>query len=82
MKIGRAICYSCGRKVEFPLEEPLCKALGGWLAVCHLKGLQSVDHYNFCSFGCLQRWVDTQVPKIPEVFLKSLERKNDKYING
>lgn len=72
MKIWRVICYSCGRKVEFPLEESLCRALGGWLAVCHWKGLQSIDQYAFCSFGGLQRWVDTQVPKIPEVFLKSL----------
>lgn len=72
MKIRCVICRSCGRKEEFPLEEPLCKVLGGWLIVCHWKEPQSVDRYSFCSFGCLQRWLDTQVPRIPEVFLKSL----------
>jgi hypothetical protein len=30
-----------------------------------------VEHYNFCSFTCLERWAEAQAPKIPEVFLES-----------
>ncbi len=73
-----SICYSCGKKVEYPQEEPPCKALRGWLRVSHWKALESVDHYDFCSFSCLQRWVDTQVPKIPDVFLKPFKEEKGK----
>lgn len=71
-------CQSCGKKVEFASEEPPCKALSGWLTVSQWKGLESVDHYIFCSFSCLQRWVDSQVPRIPKVFLKALGEENGK----
>lgn len=81
MQKGYFICHSCGRKVELATEEPPCRVLGGWIMISQWKGLESVDHYSFCSFTCLQRWVDTQVPRIPEVFLKSLEEENDKAIN-
>jgi len=66
------VCHSCGRKVEFSQEELPCQALHGWLIISCLKGLESVDRYSFCSFSCLKRWVDSQVPTVPEVFLKSL----------
>ena len=72
-----SICHSCGKKVEFALEELPCKVLSGWLTVRRWKGPQSVDHYSFCSFSCLQRWVDTQVPRIPAVFLRSLGEENE-----
>jgi len=78
MKIGRVTCHSCGRNAESPLEEPPCKVLGGWLTVSYWKGPQSVDQYMFCSFACLQRWVDTQVPRIPEAFSKAFEKGKDK----
>ncbi len=72
-----SICHFCGRKVEFGMEEPPCKVLSGWLAVSHWKGLESVEQYSFCSFSCLQKWVDAIVPRIPEVFLKSLDEKDE-----
>ena len=78
MQKGCSICHSCGKKVEFTSDEPPCKALSGWLIVSHSRGPESVSHYSFCSFTCLQRWVDAQVPKIPEVFLKSLGEGKDK----
>jgi len=78
MQKGCFVCQSCGKKVEIPLEEPPCRVLCGWLMVSHWKGLESVDHYSFCSFSCLQRWVDSQAPRIPKVFLKSLGEENDK----
>jgi hypothetical protein len=31
----------------------------------------SVDHYDFCSFTCLQKWVEAQVPKVPKTFLEA-----------
>ena len=67
------ICHSCGKRVDFSPEERLCEVLSGWLTASHWKGLGVVEHYNFCSFTCLKRWVDAQVPKIPEVFLKAFE---------
>jgi len=74
-----SICHSCGRKVEHadcsdgkaPPEDARCQVLSGWLSVSHWKGMRSVDHYDFCSFICLQRWVDSKVPKVPETFLKA-----------
>ena len=32
-----------------------------------------VDHYDFCSFGCLQRWVEAQAPRIPKTFLSAFQ---------
>jgi len=59
--------------VEFSPEERPCEVLSGWLTVSQWKGLGAVEHYNFCSFTCLKRWVDTQVPQVPEPFLKAFE---------
>ena len=75
---GHLICSSCGRWVELSSEEPPCKVLSGWLTVSQWKGLGAVEHYNFCSFTCLKRWADTQVPNVPAVFLKALEEGEDK----
>jgi len=78
MPKGHFICHSCSEIVEFSPEERPCEVLSGWLTVAHWKGFGAVEHYNFCSFTCLKRWVDAQVPKIPEVFLKSFEEGRDK----
>ena len=67
------ICSSCGRRVESSSKEPPCKVLSGWLTLAHWKGPGSVERYNFCSFTCLKRWVETQAPEIPKVFLDSFE---------
>ena len=40
-----------------PPEEARCKVLSGWLRVSQWRGLGAVDHYDFCSFSCLQEWV-------------------------
>ena len=78
MEKGCLICCSCGKEVKLASEEPPCKVLSGWLMVCHWGGLKSVERYNFCSLSCLRRWVDTRVPEIPEVFLKSLGEEKPK----
>lgn len=78
MKTQR-VCFSCGRKIEGSPGEPPCRVLKGWLTISHWKGAGSVEHYNFCSFGCLKSWADVQVPRVPEIFLKSFEGdKGDK----
>ncbi|TET16813.1 MAG: hypothetical protein E3J75_04165 [Dehalococcoidia bacterium] len=69
-------CHSCGKGVECSPGKLPCEVLKGWLTVSHWKGLGSVEHYNFCSFSCLKSWVDTQIPRVPEVFLESF--KEDK----
>ena len=75
------VCQFCGTNAEYtecfvkcaPPEDARCNALRGWLAVSHWKGLGSVDHYDFCSFTCLQKWVEAQVPQIPKTFLKAFQ---------
>ena len=69
-------CRSCGRGAGFSLGAPPCEALQGWITVSRWKGSSSVEHHNFCSFSCLQEWVETQIPRIPEVFLEYLEEDN------
>jgi hypothetical protein len=71
------ICCSCGKKLEIPKDVPLCEAIEGWLTVSHWKGPRAVEQWGFCSFVCLQRWVDIKVPKVPEAFLKSFEDKDE-----
>ncbi|MBL7124985.1 MAG: hypothetical protein ISS51_02690 [Dehalococcoidales bacterium] len=67
----RLSCHFCGKGVEYSSEEPPCEVLKGWLTVSHWKGVGAVSHYNFCSLSCLESWVDTQVPRVPDVFLES-----------
>lgn len=72
-------CYSCGKRVEYTPcpergalpEDARCSVLNGWLTVSHWKGMGHVDRYDFCSFGCLQRWIKAQVPRIPKTFLEA-----------
>jgi len=66
-------CHFCGKEMEYSSEEPPCEALRGWLTVSCWKGLGDVERYNFCSFSCLKSWADTQVPRVPQVFLESFK---------
>jgi hypothetical protein len=67
----RFACHSCGKEVECSSGELPCEALEGWLTVCYWEGPGMMSNYNFCSFTCAKSWVDSQVPKIPAVFLES-----------
>jgi hypothetical protein len=64
-------CHSCGRVAKSPPGTTPCEALQGWLTVSAWEGPGVVEHYNFCSFSCLEAWADSQMPKVPEVFLDS-----------
>lgn len=76
-----ATCYSCSKRVEYTPcpergalpEDARCSVLNGWLTVSHWKGIGDVDQYDFCSFGCLQRWVEARLPRIPKTFLEALQ---------
>lgn len=78
-KKSYAICQYCGKRAKYtdcsercaPPSDARCKVLDGWLSVSHWKGMGSVDHYDFCSFTCLQEWLDDKVPRVPETFLKA-----------
>ena len=70
------ICSSCGQRVGFSSKEPPCEVLDGWLTVSQWKGLGAVDHYYFCSFTCLKKWADAQVPEIPKVFLEGFKEES------
>ena len=77
------ICYSCGKEIEYtdcssggaPPDDARCKVLSGWLTVSQWKGMGAVEHYDFCSFSCLQRWVEAQVPRIPDTFLEAFREE-------
>ena len=60
---------SCSSGEDLPEDVP-CRVLNGWLTVHYWKGVRSIDQYDFCSFTCLQRWVEARAPKIPSTFLK------------
>ncbi len=72
------VCHSCGRTTEFGQDELPCKVLRGWLVLSSLKDVEVIDRYGFCSLGCLKKWVDSQAPQVPDIFLKSLEEEGDK----
>ncbi len=54
-----------------------CDVLHGWLMVSCLKGPESIERYSFCSLGCLQKWVDIQMPVVPDIFIESLGEENN-----
>lgn len=64
-------CHSCGKIAEGAPGATPCEALQGWLTVSSWEEPGVVEHYNFCSFSCLEAWANAQVPKVPEVFLDS-----------
>jgi len=78
MPQGYFVCHHCGERVEHTPEERPCEVLAGWLMVSQWKGVGTVEHFNFCSFTCLKRWADAQVPQVPEVFIRAFEEGNDK----
>ena len=77
MTQGYFICHSCGKTVEHTEEERPCHLLNGWFMVSRWKGPKTVEHHNFCSSVCLKRWTDTQVPPVPDVFLKAFDKGKD-----
>ena len=78
-KRNYAICQSCGNKADYTecsqkcgmSKDARCAVLGGWLSLSHCEGAGAVEHYDCCSFSCLQKWVDSRLPKVPETFLKA-----------
>ena len=72
MEERRLICSSCRKEQGVLAKDLPCEVLSGWLTVCQWEGLGAVKHYNLCSFTCLKRWVETQVPRIPKVFLEAI----------
>jgi hypothetical protein len=68
------VCHSCGERVECAAKQRPCEVLDGWLMVSLWKGPEAVEHYNFCSLSCLRTWVDTQIPQVPEAFLRAFEK--------
>jgi len=68
------VCHSCGEKVECAAKQRPCEVLDGWLMVSLWKGPEAVEHYNFCSLSCLRTWVDTQLPQVPDAFLRAFEK--------
>lgn len=68
------VCHSCGERVGCSAKERPCEVLNGWLMVSLWEGPETVKHYNFCCLSCLKAWVDTQVPQVPDAFLRAFEK--------
>ena len=71
------ICHSCGEEVALRRGELPCDVLRGWFMLSHLKEPEVVDRYSFCSFGCLQKWLNKQLPAVPDVFIQSLTEEDN-----
>ncbi|MEW6002240.1 MAG: hypothetical protein AB1638_06285 [Nitrospirota bacterium] len=82
MSESYSVCVSCGKQVEYAEcsegesqpDNPRCQALTGWYSVSKWKGIESFDQYDFCSLDCLREWIDKQMPKIPEEYLRNFEK--------
>jgi len=78
-KRNYAICQGCGKKAEYtecsercvPPQDARCISLSGWLSVTHWLEIGLFGHYDFCSFVCLQKWVEAKAPKIPKTFIEA-----------
>ena len=78
-KKTNATCLTCGKTAEFEActqkcaqpEDARCIVLEGWLSVAYWRGRMEAERYDFCSFTCLQKWVDGKVPRVPESFFKA-----------
>jgi hypothetical protein len=68
------VCHSCGERVECSAKGRPCEVLNGWLMVSLWKGSETVEHRNFCSMICLKTWVDSQVPRVPDAFLRAFDK--------
>lgn len=77
MDKGHFICHSCGKEEKVNIEKPPCETLKGWIMATNWKDYEAVDQFAFCSFSCLKRWVDSNVTKIPDVFIRSFEEKDN-----
>ena len=71
------VCRSCGERVECGANQRPCEVLNGWLMLSLWKGTETVEHCNFCSLICLKAWADSQVPQVPNVFLRAFEKGDD-----
>ena len=71
-------CHACGNIAEGPPGAAPCEALQGWLTVSSWERPGVAEHYNFCSFSCLEAWTNDQVPRVPEVFLDSFKEDKTK----
>lgn len=76
-----SVCETCGKKVAYTEcseaealpKDPKCTALQGWLTISQWQGFEAIERYDFCSFTCLHKWVEKQVPQIPRAFLEAFE---------
>jgi len=75
MQERAVICYSCGRELELAMGRLPCEQLDGWIMVSWLKGREAVDQYRFCSVDCLRDWLNSQITKVPDAFLKSFDEE-------
>jgi hypothetical protein len=53
--------------------QSLGEAMCGWLVLSYLKEEDNFDRFSFCSMECLQRWTQSQMPAVPEIFLQFLD---------
>ncbi len=79
--MNRAICKCCGNEAEYaecnanciPQEDARCARLRGWMTVSRWNGTADVDELDFCSLTCLEKWVRSELPTIPQAFLQAFE---------
>ena len=70
------ICQSCGLKVELQPGEMPCQALKNWFVITRFQETEQIGRYSFCSLHCLKDWVESEMPRIPEIFLRSMDEED------
>ena len=73
-----SVCSLCGVRVELAKHELPCEVLRGWLIVSRLKGPEAIERHSFCSTDCLKKWLEAESPKVPEIFIRSIDEEDKK----
>jgi hypothetical protein len=72
MKTQRSFfCDSCGKTIDLYLGETVSGPYENWITVTAWEGMGAVGHHSFCSLECLKEWLESPVPRVPDVFLRA-----------
>ncbi len=75
--MNSCICSSCGAEEALKRGELPCDILHGWFMLSRLNGPESIDRYSFCSLDCLHKWLNEQLPVVPDVFIESMTEEDN-----
>ena len=69
----RVWCQSCGKERTSSSRDQPREALKSWVTVSYRLGPGISSHQYFCSLTCLKKWLDENVPTVPDIFLSAFK---------